>query len=63
MLGQYSNWPLLTLECSKSELHQDPGICYCWLMTTGDLFKTYLNTNYPALLFCCVFVLPQEGNY
>lgn len=57
---QHSNWPPLTLECFKPELHQESGICYWWLMTTGDLFRAYLNTNYPALLFCCVFVSPPR---
>lgn len=50
-------------KCSKPEPHQESGMCYCWLITTGDRgLKPNVNTNYPALLFCCVFVSPHRGN-
>lgn len=50
-------------KCSKPEAHQESGMCYCWLITTGDRgLKPNVNTNYPVLLFCCVFVSPHRGN-
>lgn len=41
--------------------HQESGMCYCGFITTGDgALRPNVNTNYPALLLCCVFLSPPQ---
>lgn len=36
-------------------------MCYCGFITTGDgALRPNVNTNYPALLLCCVFLSPPQ---